>query len=185
MTTEKQRIATHPNSSGLGFLLLNGSFEPIYANDEAVQILAYPKRPRQVGALNGFLAEKIQSALFDSHSSPQSPPATEFLSGKRHYRCRAFSLDSHSTDPAHATAVLLERRPREAIDVAQIAAEFHLTGREQETVGLLVEGLTSKEIAGRMKISPHTVKAFIRLVMIKMGVSTRSGVIAKIIKTVL
>jgi DNA-binding CsgD family transcriptional regulator len=32
-----------------------------------------------------------------------------------------------------------------------------------------------------MKISPNTVKAFIRLVMVKMSVSTRSGIIGKIV----
>jgi DNA-binding CsgD family transcriptional regulator len=47
-------------------------------------------------------------------------------------------------------------------------------------VEFLLEGFTSKEIAERMKISPNTVKAFIRLVMVKMGVSTRSGIIGKL-----
>jgi DNA-binding CsgD family transcriptional regulator len=56
-----------------------------------------------------------------------------------------------------------------------------LTQREQETVKLLLQGLTSKEIAGRMGISANTVKAFVRLVMIKMGVSTRSGIAGKIV----
>ena len=70
------------------------------------------------------------------------------------------------------------------IDVVIIAAQFKLTEREQETVGFLIEGLTSKEIATHMNISPNTVKAFIRLVMIKMGVTTRSGIIGKIVKTV-
>jgi hypothetical protein len=32
-----------------------------------------------------------------------------------------------------------------------------------------------------MSISPNTVKAFIRLVMVKMNVSTRSGIIGKIV----
>jgi len=32
-----------------------------------------------------------------------------------------------------------------------------------------------------MGISPNTVKAFIRLVMVKMKVSTRSGIIGKIV----
>jgi DNA-binding CsgD family transcriptional regulator len=45
----------------------------------------------------------------------------------------------------------------------------------------LLEGLTSKEIADRMGISPNTVKAFIRLVMVKMNVSTRSGIIGRIV----
>jgi DNA-binding CsgD family transcriptional regulator len=59
--------------------------------------------------------------------------------------------------------------------------QFDLTPREQEAVMLLVEGLTSKEIAQRMKISPNTVKAFLRLVMVKMDVSTRSGIVGKIV----
>jgi DNA-binding CsgD family transcriptional regulator len=67
-----------------------------------------------------------------------------------------------------------------AAELAEIGARFRLTSREQETVELLFEGLTSKEIADRMKISPNTVKAFLRLVMVKMGVSTRSGIIGKI-----
>ena len=58
---------------------------------------------------------------------------------------------------------------------------MHLTPREQETIQLLMEGLTSKEIAERMKISPSTVKAFLRLVMVKMGVSTRSGIVGKLL----
>ena len=45
---------------------------------------------------------------------------------------------------------------------------------------MLLQGLTSKEIAVRMGISPNTVKAFLRLVMVKMGVSTRSGIVGRI-----
>jgi len=47
-------------------------------------------------------------------------------------------------------------------------------------VEFLLQGLTSKEIANRMGISPNTVKAFLRLVMVKMKVSTRSGIAGKI-----
>jgi DNA-binding CsgD family transcriptional regulator len=65
--------------------------------------------------------------------------------------------------------------------VAQIGQDFELTKREKETVELLIQGLTSKEIATRMKISPNTVKAFLRIVMVKMGVSTRSGILGKVI----
>jgi DNA-binding NarL/FixJ family response regulator len=52
--------------------------------------------------------------------------------------------------------------------------------REQETVELLTLGLTSKEIASRMNISPNTVKAFFRMVMTKMAVTTRAGIVGKI-----
>ncbi len=174
------------NPSGLGFLLLDSSsFSLIYANPDAVQLLAYPKSPRDIGSASGLLANTVRSALFKNRPSPQSSPAREFLSGRRHYRCRAFSVNSRSRDPSHATVVLFERSPRPgSIDIAQVAAEFHLTERERETVGFLLEGLTSKQIAERMKISANTVKAFIRLVMIKMGVFTRSGIVGKIVKNI-
>ncbi len=77
--------------------------------------------------------------------------------------------------------VMLERKSNEAVTIAEISERFGLTAREQETVQFLLEGFTSKEIAQRMKISPNTVKAFIRLVMVKMSVSTRSGIIGKIV----
>jgi hypothetical protein len=48
-------------------------------------------------------------------------------------------------------------------------------------VEFLLQGLTSKEIATRMQISPNTVKAFVRLVMVKMKVSTRSGITGKVV----
>jgi DNA-binding CsgD family transcriptional regulator len=55
-----------------------------------------------------------------------------------------------------------------------------LTPREREALILLTEGLTSKEIAQRMNISAHTVKGFVHLIMLKLGVTTRSGIVGKI-----
>ncbi len=178
----KQKFAlcsSSHTSSEMGLLLLDAAFEPIYANDDVVELLAYPNSPREIESLDRFVAEQIRSVLFNGRSSP----APEFLSGKRRYRCQAFPVKSNSADPSDATVVLFERGPRESIDIATIAAEFHLTERERETVGFLVEGLTSKAIAGHMNISPNTVKAFIRLVMVKMGVATRAGIVGKIVKT--
>ena len=74
----------------------------------------------------------------------------------------------------------LERSQHTPTNISKVAEKFHLTHREQETLELLVEGMTSKEIGERMKVSPHTVKAFLRLIMAKMGCATRSGVIGKL-----
>jgi len=69
------------------------------------------------------------------------------------------------------------------MSMSEVAEQFNLSSREQEVVEFLLSGLTSKEIADRMKISANTVKAFLRLVMIKMGVSTRSGIVGKVVTT--
>jgi len=77
--------------------------------------------------------------------------------------------------------VLLERDASSSYSaLEEVSEEFDLTQRERETVEFLLQGLTSKEIATRMQISPNTVKAFLRLVMVKMKVSTRSGIAGKL-----
>jgi DNA-binding CsgD family transcriptional regulator len=77
-----------------------------------------------------------------------------------------------------------EMMPRKGshMSISEIAGRYNLSARELEAVEFLLSGLTSKEIADRMKISPNTVKATLRVVMIKMGVSTRSGIVGKIIQ---
>jgi DNA-binding CsgD family transcriptional regulator len=75
-------------------------------------------------------------------------------------------------------AVLLERRAS-GFDIAGAAEQFHLTAREQQTLNLLALGLTNKDIANRLDVSPNTVKAFLRAMMIKTGTSTRSGILRR------
>jgi DNA-binding CsgD family transcriptional regulator len=65
--------------------------------------------------------------------------------------------------------------------MAQVSKQYRLTPREREAMALLLHGLTSKQIAERMHVSPNTVKAFLRLVMLRMSVSTRSGIVGKIL----
>lgn len=78
-------------------------------------------------------------------------------------------------------ALYLKRELSVVDAVYQISADYRLTDREQEALIGVTMGLTSKEVALRMKISPNTVKAFLRLIMIKMGVTTRVGIVGKLL----
>lgn len=49
-----------------------------------------------------------------------------------------------------------------------------LTGRELEVVDLVAEGLTNKEIARRLEISPATVKVHVERLIAKLGVADRT-----------
>jgi DNA-binding CsgD family transcriptional regulator len=155
----------------------------VYANAEARHILMYPDTPESTEDFKGSLAAKIRSVVLANGVGAPSPFATEFISGRRRYMCRTFSLNSDANNGfGHpALAIIFERNSRTAFDTSQVAAQFHLTPREQETLAFLTMGLTNKEIAHRMNISPHTVKAFLKLIMMKMGVSTRSGILGKTI----
>ena len=108
----------------------------------------------------------------------------EFRSGRRRYCCRAFAVEARTNGSSHpCIAVLLERDPSGSIPLSEVSQQFGLTRRERDALEHLLQGLSSKEIADRMNVSPNTVKAFLRLVMIKMGVSSRSAIMAKIITT--
>jgi len=181
--------------SAVGLLLVASDLKPIYANAEAIQILGYPEPPTSLNPSDSFLTHKIQSVLLaDGNGADVADGngahvafAVEFISGRRSYLCRPFTLTSHSNKAqAHpAFAVILERSSRKSLDVCQVAGRFHLTPREQETLQYLIQGLTNKEIGQRMRISSNTVKAFLKLMMVKMGVSTRSGIIGKALDPVL
>ena len=56
-----------------------------------------------------------------------------------------------------------------------------MSPRERETIQHLIDGLTTKEVARRMNVSPNTIKQFIRLIMSKMGVTTRLAMVRKIL----
>ena len=79
-------------------------------------------------------------------------------------------------------ALLLERNHRGALNLESVAQKFRLTRREWETVDLLFQDLTTKQIASRMDISPNTAKAFLRSVMIKVGAENRTGIIGKLLR---
>jgi DNA-binding CsgD family transcriptional regulator len=175
---QKSLLETAVSSSG--FLLLDSSMKPIFMNPAAAQILMYPDRVEIRDDLREYLASKLEPMLFSGQRVYMPTIVTKFQSGKRSYLCRCFRVNT----PNHANsqpslAVLFERAPERSVALNQLSEKFHLTGREQEVSQYLLQGLSSKEIAVRMEISPNTVKAFLRLIMVKMGVSTRSGIVAK------
>lgn len=169
-----------PSKSGL--LLANTWLSPLYYNDEAVQILTYPELNKGSASLEGLLRDRIQSLMIDPPVASQSHSPREIVSGRRRYVCRTFLLAPSMASSRDATvAILIERKQQWVSGFSDVAAEFRLTKRETETIQLLVYGLTSKEIADRMQISPCTVKAFLRFAMAKMGVTTRAGLVGQIL----
>ncbi len=172
-----------PVAAATGFVLMDSSLSPVSFNAEAVQILSYPEKPGALTRLDAFLADNIRARLLNREPSHPSLFVAEFKSGKRRYLCRAFALNPHAKGRSHPNVALLFERSLSSgwLPLSPVLDQFHLTRRERQAVELLLQGLTSKEIADRMKISPNTVKAFLRLIMIKMGASTRSAIVAKIV----
>src|SRR5437660_1893530 len=177
-------------SLAAGFLLLDASLRPLCASEEALAILAYPEVPSKNKDLGNSLQSTIRSLLHSNgnhngHHNGFSPSKflNEVPSGKRRYQLRAFSVKSNlGIVRGPAIALLLERNHRGALNLESAALKFRLTRRERETVDLLLQDLTTKQIASRMDISPYTVKAFLRSVMLKVGAENRTGIIGRILQ---
>ena len=52
--------------------------------------------------------------------------------------------------------------------------DFDLTERETEVLNLMVEGLNNTQIAGRLGVSPSTIKSHVSNILSKLGVSSRT-----------
>jgi len=181
---EKRSIALTPAAAG--FILVDAEWKLIYANPEAKRILTYPKAPRRFELAWTPLQKNIFPALAKQNSSSSSTSQAEFISGRRKYVSRSFPLakPQNGRPAVAAIAVLLERGGSGSYAVADVSERFHLTKRERAVVEFLIQGFTNKEIAGRMNISPNTVRAFVRMVMIKLGVSTRSGIVGIVFRAI-
>ena len=152
-----------PTSTGL--VLVDETFTLLQADRSAIAILTYPDHPATPAGLQTRL-----NALCAIGGTTQY-----FVSGTRTYSYRAIPLQVVQ-QRGYITALLFERVHRKEVDhLLAAGALFHLSPRQRETVWGIMQGLTTKEIAAHMRVSPHTVKQFVRQSMEKLGVTTRAG----------
>jgi DNA-binding NarL/FixJ family response regulator len=80
-------------------------------------------------------------------------------------------MAGHSALPLDlvSAAMRADAQPRRAENLAEI-----LTPREREVVGFVARGLTNKEIARELDISPATVKVHVERLIGKLGVADRT-----------
>jgi DNA-binding NarL/FixJ family response regulator len=92
---------------------------------------------------------------------------------------RSVAEGAHVLPPA-MTSSLFSQIAREAVVRGRAAAmeSVRMTTREGEVIGLIGEGLSNKEIAGRLNIATHTVKSHVRNVMEKLALHTRLQIAA-------
>jgi len=178
--TVKVRASTSPILAGAGIVILDGCFRPIALDRAAEGILAElcGLSPPADGTLPPSLLRVLQAS---SHSDSDGT-SVQITIEDREYSCRAVAIKPRRGIVAGPLLALFLKRESSVTDaVHQLSLEYHLTDREQQTLIGLSMGLTSKQLAARMNISPNTVKAFLRLIMLKMGTTTRAGVVGKLL----
>jgi DNA-binding CsgD family transcriptional regulator len=170
-----------PTMAEVGLVLVDLSLKLIAYDRGAAAILNSHPLGLKPDA-SGFLPREILDILRGRKLTELSPVKTHFRMGKIEYMCRAYLVESYTGLTAEPMVALhLERVSSTSDAICEVGAKYNLTEREQEALRGISMGLTSKEVAERMNISPNTVKAFLRLIMIKMGVTTRGGIVANIL----
>ena len=157
----------------VGVLVFDDNKQLVGGNAEAIGILSYSTTKTGKACSEYGNSERRATAVLAT--STQGKPVT---SGRRTYDCRVVELSHSEPGRAPLTAVILSRSGTARPDFSKLGVEFGLTPREIETVGLLVEGLSSKEIAQVMGISPNTVKVFIKALMNKMQATGRTAIVS-------
>ena len=94
---------------------------------------------------------------------------------------RMFELDSAILNVDCRFAALVEPigNPQSgSLDASKIKGLFRLSNRESDVVRELVSGCTDKQIAKKLGISVETVRAYLKSVRGKLGVSTRTAIVS-------
>jgi predicted ATPase/DNA-binding CsgD family transcriptional regulator len=84
----------------------------------------------------------------------------------------------HALSPARRAAAALEEPATAGPDTGGQDRGIRLTAREAEVAALVAEGLSNKEIAGRMVISARTAETHVQHIMDKLGFTARSQIAA-------
>jgi DNA-binding CsgD family transcriptional regulator len=168
----------------LGFIVADTSLKPLFANSEAIAILTYPGPPPQ--SIFDMFHKKLRPGFSNGSSSRTKQnganPIFAFQSGRRTYFCRTLLLNGDSKgSTGSARLLMLERKMSGTPALFQLSRQFQLTQREHQAVSLLLQGLSNKEMAKKMGISEHTVKVYLRMATVRMGVSGRAAIVTKIV----
>lgn len=167
-----------------GVVILDESGEILYLNQEARSILSTfspDNTPDHDSThINKVILESIKKdpgSLSDSASSIIQCPETDST-----YSLRAMPLDKPHKKGKSCIMILIEGVTiHRKFDMDVVQKQFGLTKRETEVTFCLTKGLTNKEIANILSLSPETVHDYIKQIMKKFNTTTRTGIVGKVL----
>jgi HD-GYP domain-containing protein (c-di-GMP phosphodiesterase class II) len=156
------------------------------------RVFAYQPRLAEIGAVASMFHERLDGSGYPRGLSAQAIPKTARLVAAAEVYQAAREDRAHRTAlaPAQARTLLLDEASAGRLDPdavnAVLSAAGHqtprrttaaagLSAREIEVLGLLVRGLSNKQIAAELTLSTRTVGSHIEHIYTKIGVSARGA----------
>lgn len=162
-----------------GVLIFDINNKLLYFNKEASEMIPEMQKATKTEGIK--IPEELYNLcnLVKSTSSAASIVWEVEHSGL-HCSLRAFFIGGQGEDRKSTHIMVLIERiiEKHDIDFEKARTNFKLTNRELEVLRLLCYGLTNREISKKLSISEHTVKDYIKKIMLKTEVNSRSKIIA-------
>lgn len=164
----------------LGLLILDQEGEVLFSNVGEEILTAFP-------SFSALCAQVVSGAGPESSLEMIVRP-----SGNAPWRAvRVVALKKRMEDPPAVVAVFVEPAEAsvEAVDVSDVPVHSHFlkvngtfkfSRRETEVIAGVEVGMTDKQIATKLGVSPETVRGYLKAVRAKLGVSTRTAILHKI-----
>jgi DNA-binding CsgD family transcriptional regulator len=165
-----------------GIVVVDLSFRPVAMDSGGEAILRQIDDLQMSRHAGRRLPAEIEQRLREDAPAYRATSAEWNSAGNRQYHWRVFLMKPQNPAIAQPLLAIHIRQERSLIEAArQVCRGHHLTAREEETLVLIAMGLSTRQVAMKMNISPNTVNAFLRLIMVKMGVTTRAGMLGRLL----
>jgi len=175
--------------TGPGILIMSSKSSSKFMNRRAWQLIQEINQSQSVetgGLLPPLIMEmyaEVRKVLAQQKRDHFEQFEIRKIAGKpkRLVLLRGFAFLGEQNDHSSMVLILLESIRYREQPTSQVKERFQLTVREHHVVEHLLKGWTNKEIGSAMGISEQTVKSHISRIMTKIGASTRSDILLKVL----
>lgn len=181
--THLDKIISKRVTSGVVVLDTNG--EILFINEEARSILSTFNLDDIDLESSSDSVDKAIVEVFKKSLGSLSEPISKCVycpDNDSAYALRALPLYKPEFKGKSCVLVLIEGVTiHRKFDMNVVQKQFSLTRREAEVTFCLTKGLTNKEIANALSLSPETVHDYVKQIMRKLGATTRAGIVGKVL----
>ena len=176
--------------SSPGVLILSMTLEPLYITPSAHKFLAELDGLMDASWSGRVLPLAVRHVCAELQDGKPYPAGTDWDKMQvRHLAqtaqgtilVRGYCIVEQHGAQTGRFLILLETVPAESsVHDSHGETDCQFTARQRGILNGLVLGLTNKEIAASMTISVHTVKEYVRQLMMKLHTGSRTGIVARV-----